>query len=135
MKRLEKITIALVLAVGLAGSALADSLEGVWKIKSGRWSAEDSEVIYPSDPVSDEGAMAFRTFTKHHHFFISSFPADNIYNAAVSKYTVDGNTLRMEKVLTKSPKHHQKWEWTFDLAGDELTLEMEGMREVWIRVE
>ena len=135
MKRLVKITIALVLTVGLAGSVLADSLEGVWKIKSGRWTGEDSEVVYPSDPVSDEGAMAFRTFTKNHHFFISSFPAENIFNAAMSNYTVDGNTLRMEKVLTKSLKHHQKWEWTFDLSGDELTLEMEGMREVWVRVE
>jgi hypothetical protein len=135
MKRLVKLTIALVVAVGSAGSVLADSLEGVWKIKSGRWSAEDSEVVYPSDPESDEGAMAFRTFTKNHHFFISRFPAENIFNATMSKYTVDGNTLRMEKVLTRNPKHYQEWEWTFDLAGDELTLEMEGMREVWIRIE
>ena len=121
--------------VGFAGSVLAGSLEGVWVLKSGQWGDTETGMIYPGDSEKDEGALAFRTFTKSHHFFISSFPAEEIYNASVSKYSVDGNVLRMEKVITKNPAHQAQWEWTFDLDGDHLSLEREGMSEVWVRVE
>ena len=135
MKRLLIIAIVCLMGVGLAGNVLADSLDGVWKIKSGRWAGGDSDVIYPGDPASDEGAMAFRTFTGEYHIFISSFPTESIFNTVMSKYSVEGNTLHMEKVVTNNPKQTMEWEWTFDLNGDELTLEMEGAREVWVRVK
>lgn len=122
-------------SICMTSNAQAGSLEGVWRIESGRWGSGDSEIAYPGDPASDEGAAAFRTFTENHHFFISSWPAENIYNASMSRYSVEGNTIHMEKVVTKNPEHLQEWDLTFDLDGDRLTLEMEELKEVWVRVE
>ena len=122
-------------SVFMMSNAQAGSLEGVWKIESGRWGSGDSEVVYPSAPAPDERGMAFRTFTKNHHFFISSWPAEKIYNATMSTYSIEGNTIHMEKVVTKSPDHLQEWDLTFNLDGDRLTLEMEELKEVWVRVE
>ena len=76
-----------------------------------------------------------RTFTKSRHFFVSSFRAEEIYNASVSKYSIDGNVLRMKKGITKNPKHQAQWELIFELDGDQLSLKREGMSEVWVRVE
>jgi hypothetical protein len=122
-------------SIFMTSTAQAGSLEGVWKIESGRWGSGDSEMVYPGNPASDEGGMAFRTFTASHHFFISSWPAENIFNASMSRYSIEGNTIHMEKVVTKNPNHLQGWDLTFDLDGDRLTLEMEDLKEVWVRVE
>ena len=135
MKRALISILILSVTVGFASSVMADSLEGVWALKSGQWGDAETGMVYPSGPKKDEGALAFRTFTSSYHFFVSSFPTEEIYNASVSKYSVDGNVLRMNKVLTKNPEHEAQWEWTFELDGDQLNLKREGMSEVWVRVE
>jgi hypothetical protein len=135
MKNTLKILMAMALTLVFAGETFADSLEGVWKIESGRWPADGGDMVYPGDPAEDEEAMAYRVFTGEYHVFMSSFPALEIYNATMARYSVDGDVLKMEKVMTKSAKHLQTWQWTFELDGDRLTLETEGMREVWVRVE
>jgi hypothetical protein len=136
MKRLTTATVltALMALVGVA-AAQADSIEGVWKIESGRWPGDGADMAYPGDGGGDAGAAAFRMFTGSHHFFISSFPAIDVYNASMSRYSLDGNTLKMEKILAPNPQHLDAWEWTYELEGDRLTLEREGMNEVWVRVE
>ena len=135
MRKTISLIFSVAAAVCMTSNIQAGSLEGVWKIESGRWGSGDSEMVYPSDPASDEGGIAFRTFTKNHHVFISSLPAKNIFNASMSMYSVEGNTIHMEKVVTKSPEHLEEWDLTFYLDGDRLTLEMEELKEVWVRVE
>ena len=44
------------MTLGMAGNSLANSLEGVWKIKSGRWASEGADVVYPSDPAHAKGS-------------------------------------------------------------------------------
>ena len=53
----------------------------------------------------------------------------------MTRYSVEGNVLHMEKVIVKSAQHLAEWDWTFTLDGDRLTLEMDGTQEVWTRVE
>jgi hypothetical protein len=133
-QKLTLMVIALV-ALGLAGIVNAGSLEGVWKLESGRWPGNGEDVVYPGDGDSDKGAQAYRVFSGQHHFFISSFPTEEIFNANMTRYSVEGNVLHMEKVIVKNAGHLPEWDWTFTLDGDRLTLEMSGMQEVWTRVE
>lgn len=127
--------ITVLLSLALGGLAQADSLEGVWKLETGRWPAGEGDMVYPAGDGTDEGASAFRVFTGHHHVFISSFPAEDIFNATMAKYSVDGDRLLMEKVVARNPGHLSNWEWTFVLDGDRLTVESNGMKETWVRVE
>jgi hypothetical protein len=127
--------VILPLMLGVTSHAQAETMEGVWKLESGRWAGEDGDTVYPGNPELDKGPMAYRAFTKNHHFFISSAPAMDVFNANMTRYSVEGNALKMEKMVSKSPKHLDHWEWTFQLEEGKLTLEMEGMREVWTRVE
>jgi hypothetical protein len=118
--------------LGLANHAQAGSFEGVWKLESGKW----GDLVYPAGSGEDSGASAYRVFTDKHHFFISSFPANSIFNANMTRYSTKGNVLQMEGIVVKNPdKHLPVWEWQFELEQDQLILEMDGMREVWVRVE
>ena len=127
--------LALLMALGVNTTCRADSLEGVWKLESGSWPGETEVMTYPGDPEMDAGAKAFRVFTGQHHVFISSAPAMDVYNATMSTYSVDGSTLKLEKVVARNPEHQASWSWTFSLTDARLVLESEGMREVWVRVE
>jgi hypothetical protein len=127
--------VVLSLLLGVASHAQAGSMEGVWQLESGRWAGADGDTVFPGNPDLDKGSTAYRVFTRNHHFFISSAPAMDVFNANMTRYSVEGNALKMEKVVSKSPKHLDHWEWTFQLEEGKLILEMEGMREVWTRVE
>ena len=136
MTRLILSVIAILfLLLGATSHAQAGSLEGVWMLESGRWAGETSDTVYPGDPELDKGSMAYRVFTANHHFFISSAPAMDVFNASMTRYSVDGDALKMEKVVEQPAQHLDHWEWSFQLEGEKLILEMEGMREVWVRVE
>jgi hypothetical protein len=126
-----------VLAVGLGvtGLASADSLAGVWKLESGQWPGDGEPVVFPTGAESEADAQSFRVFTGQHQFFISSYPAREIFNANMTRYEVAGDQLTMHKVVVRNAGHLDEWTWTFTLDGDRLTLEMEDMREVWTRVE
>jgi hypothetical protein len=122
-------------AIAAAGNAMADSLEGVWKIESGRWSGVKGDVVYPGDPAEDEGAQAFRVFTDGYHVFISSFPVLSLFNTAMSRYQAQDGELKMERVVTNNPKQVAEWAWSYELHGDRLTLRMEGVEETWVKIE
>ena len=129
------VALAALMAACVAGNSHAGSLEGVWELESGRWPGDAEDLVYPGNPAQDEGSMAYRLFTGNHHVLISSAPAMDVYNATLATYSVDGNVLKLEKLVAKSPKHQSSWTWTFTLSGDRLTLETDGMEEVWRRVE
>ncbi len=116
------------------GTASAGSLEGMWKLESGYWPHQEGAMVYPGDPLT-EGSESYRVFTKSHHFFIADAPAMELFKALMTTYSVDGNQLMLGASLLGNQGVGQASEWTISLENDRLTMELDGNREVWIKVE
>lgn len=126
--------LAMLFLIGCTCEEETNPLEGTWKIESGEWTDEGGTMVYPGDSLLI-GADAYRVFTEGHHFFIASAPAMELYNSVMTSYAVDGTTLTTKTILVENPGASADETWTYTLEGDKLTMEMEGVKEVWVRIE
>jgi hypothetical protein len=133
MKRVLQLVILICLFCPWA-TLSAGSLEGMWKLESGYWPHEEGAMVYPGDALT-EGSESFRVFTKSHHFFMADAPAMELFKAMMTTYSVDQDQLKIGTTLLGNQGAGLPSEWTISLEGDRLTMELEGNKEVWVRVE
>jgi len=111
------------------------ALEGMWKLKSGVWDNEDVTFLrYPEDSITE--GSAYIIYSKKHFMVISQAPKMNYYRGELVKYSIEGNQLISNTVLSNLEKHvGMKSVYTFNINDNFLTAENGNNKEVWERVE
>ena len=110
-------------------------LEGLWTLKSGKWSNGDGTFLrYPEDSILH--GSAFILYGKNHFMVVSEAPRMNYFRGELVKYSIDGNKLNATRIVSNIEELKGKSDvWTFKIEGDLFTGTIRDDIEVWKRVE
>jgi len=115
--------------------AKGNELEGLWTLKSGKWSNDDGTFLrFPEDSILH--GSAFVMYGKNHFMVVAEAPRMDYFRGELVKYSVDGNKLNTTRIVSNIEELKGKTDvWTFKIEGNILTGKIGGDVEVWEKVE
>ena len=115
--------------------AKGNELEGLWTLKSGKWSNDDGTFLrFPEDSILH--GSAFVMYGKNHFMVVAEAPRMDYFRGELVKYSVDGNKLNTTRIVSNIEELKGKTDvWTFKIEGNILTGKIGKDVEEWERVE
>ena len=113
-----------------------NKLEGMWTLKSGKWSNNDGTfLVYPGDSLL-EGLTANIIYSKSHFNVIASAPKMNYSRTEHVKYTLEEGKIKAHIVFSNIDGSNGKESiWALDFKDDLATFTNDENIEVWKKVE
>ena len=113
-----------------------NKLEGMWTLKSGKWSNDDGTfLVYPGDSLL-EGSTAYIIYSKSHFNVVATVPKMNYLRTEHVKYTLEEGKIKAHIVFSNIEGSNEKESiWTFNIKDDLATFKNDKNIEVWKKVE
>ena len=113
-----------------------NKLEGMWTLKSGKWSNDDGTfLVYPGDSLL-EGSTAYIIYSKSHFNVVATVPKMNYLRTEHVKYTLEEGKIKAHIVFSNIEGSNGKESiWTFNIKDDLATFKNDENIEVWKKVE
>lgn len=111
-------------------------LEGMWTLKSGKWSNDDGTfLVYPGDSLL-EGSTAYNVYSKSHFNVVAKAPKMNYFRSEHVKYTLEEGKIKAHIILSNIEGSIGKESiWTLKVEDGLATFKREDDIEVWKKVE
>ena len=111
-------------------------LEGMWTLKSGKWSNDDGTFsVFPGDSLL-EGLQAYIVYSKSHFNVVSEAPKMNYFRSEHVKYTLEEGKIKAQIILSNIEGSNGKESiWSLKVENNLATFKKDTDIEVWKKVD